>query len=203
MILPSLVSELQDDYGLRREWWKATKFFISCHPVRTTCTLRHTLTHTHMHTYACTCSRTITTKHPRVPWNLRPCLCMTCAAGGRICVVVSFISVESCRSVACFSHKLPACAAVFWGALCRNAGRVWGWFSGMRRKRFYIVDLCQTNRKKGKNITHFEAHAHTIACPRALKYKWGTGKQENTDAKHRWKSNTCRAALVRKPHIPD
>jgi len=53
-----------------------------------------------------------------------------------------------------FSHTATAAAAaagVFWGALCWNAdGLFRGWFSGMRRKCFYAVNLSRVNRKKEK-----------------------------------------------------
>ncbi len=150
VILPSLVSGLQDDYGLRRKWWKQTKFFILCHPVRSTCTLTHTHTHTYAHAPAP--SRLSIWGFPEI-WDC--VLNMCCGEGACVFVCCKFSLcwiLQVCGLF--FSHAATAAAAaasagVFWGALCWNAdGLFRGWFSGMHRKCFYAVNLSRVNRKK-------------------------------------------------------
>lgn len=94
-------------------------------------------------------------------------MCLTYASGGCICVVVSFVSVESCRSVGCFSRKLPV--LLFFGE--RYAGMQAGFGAGFLEWAFALLIYFKLTGKKEKNITHFEVNATTIACPRAHKYK--------------------------------
>lgn len=87
-----------------------------------------------------------------------------------------------------FSHTAATAAvaaAVFWGAFCWNAdGLFRGWFSGMRRKRFYAVNLSRVNGEKKKNdITHFQISALTFQMHTDVQGEGDMRKE--TDAKHR------------------
>ncbi len=124
----------------------------------------HSHTYTHTHAHICTCSCAVTTEHLRVPWNLRLCVLNMCREGA--CVFVCCCKFSLCWVLqVCglfFSHAAAAAAGVFWGALCWNAdGLFRGWFSGMRRKCFYAVNLSRVNRKKEKMTSHTFRYPHT------------------------------------------
>ncbi len=167
---------------VEKEMMEATKFFILCHPVRSTCTLTHTHTHTYAHAPAP--SRLSIWGFPEI-WD---CVLNMCSGEGA-CVFVC------CKFSLCwilqvcglfFSHTATAAAAaagVFWGALCWNAdGLFRGWFSGMHRKCFYAVNLSRVNRKKENNyITHFQIPTHALQKHAHANTNEGEGDMQNTD----------------------